>query len=101
MAEFAGRKSPAHVDECGLEPSFMADAQLDAGRVRGRDRGLRIFGRRAQRLFAEDMTSRLRGGNDLLRMLLLWRAEDDGIDIPARPCIIESRRGFDPQLRRP
>ena len=95
IAEFAGRKSLAHLDDGGLEPAFVADTQLDAGLLDGRDRGLRVGGGRAQRLLAEDVASRPRGRDDLFGVLLLRRAEDDGIDICVRQRILEPRRGRD------
>src|ERR1700686_979488 len=99
MAELPGCKSPAHFDECGLETPLMADAQLNTGGVRGRDRGFRIYRRRAQWLLAEDMPSRFRGGNELLRMLRLWGAKDDGIDILVRQRVLEPRRGCNTECR--
>ena len=100
IAEFAGRKPLAHLDNSGLEAPFVSDAQLDTGLPHRRNRRLRIGHRRAQRLLAEHVTTRPCRCNDLFGVVLLRRTEDDGVDIWIGKRILEPQCRLDAKRRR-
>ena len=95
IAEFAGRKPLSHLDHGGLEPAFVADTQLNAGLVHGRNRSLRVGRGGAERLFAEHMASGRRGRDDLFGMALLRRRENDRLNPGVGQRILEIRGGLD------
>ncbi len=64
-----------------MEAAVVAEPERDAGLRRRRDRGVGIVLRQRERLLAEDVLSRLRGGNHLLGMLAVRRRQDDGVDV--------------------
>ena len=73
----------------------MADAEYDAGRCRCSERRLRVSGRGAKRLLAEDVLAGRGCRRDLGGMVAMGRAQDHGVDVGAceRILIAAAHRG--------
>jgi hypothetical protein len=95
-AELADGEPGPQIDDARLEAPLMADAELHVRCRHGLGNRFHLAPRCAERLFAEHVLAGLGGRDDLSRVMLVWRRQDDSLDIAALERVVEPGRGLEP-----
>ena len=73
-----------------VEAAVVGDGQHDSGPLRRRDDLSAVPGRDRQRLLAEDVLAGLDGGERMLGVQMVWRADEDGVDLGVGAQLLDS-----------